>query len=74
MAKAVKEIPDYIPKGLTTANFMEWIRIFTTSKFLGRDLETGVCGDATLATKEKGIKLIEIIVNCSIEAIRKVIK
>ncbi len=36
MTKAVKETPDYVPKGLTTANFLESIRIFTTSKFLGR--------------------------------------
>ena len=27
MAKAVKEIPDYIPKGLTTSNFQEWLAI-----------------------------------------------
>ena len=74
MTKAVKEIPDYIPKGLTTANFLEAIRIFTTSKFIGRDLKTGVCGDATLATKEKGVKLFEILINCCINAINNAIK
>jgi len=73
MTKAVKETPDYVPKGLTTANFLESIRIFTTSKFLGRDLETGVCGDATLGTKEKGIKLLELIVDCTVKAINHVV-
>ena len=72
MSKAVKEIPEYIPKGLTTANFFESIRIFTTSKFLGRDLKTGVCGDATLATKEKGKKIFKLLVNYTIEAIKHV--
>jgi len=70
MTKAVKETPDYVPRGLTTANFLESIRIFTTSKFIGRDLKTGVCGDPTLATKEKGAKLIELIVDCTLKAIK----
>lgn len=46
MSKAVKEYPPFIPKGLTTPNFLEAIRIVTTSKFLGRDFKTGVCGDS----------------------------
>ncbi len=70
MVKAVKEIPPFIPKGLTTPNFLEAIRVFTTSKFLGRDLKTGVCGDPTLATEEKGKKLINLMVNSVIEAIK----
>jgi creatinine amidohydrolase len=74
MSKAVKEIPDYAPRGLTTANFLELIRIFTTSKFLGRDLKTGVCGDPTIATREKGIKLLEIIVNWTLKAINNAIR
>jgi len=72
MEKAVKEIPDYVPKGLTTVNFLEAIRIFTTSKFLGRDTKTGICGDATLATKEKPRKLFDILVNGCINAIKHV--
>jgi len=71
MDKAVREIPPYIPKGLTTPNFLEAIRIFTTSKFLGRDLKTGVCGDATLASREKGEKLLDLLVAATVEAIRK---
>ena len=73
MSKAVKEIPDYVPKGLTTANFLETIRIFTTTRSIGRDLKTGICGDATLATKDKGEKLFEIMVNWSIKAIKNAI-
>ncbi len=72
MKKAVKEIPPFIPKGLTTPNFLEAIRVFTTSKFLGRDLKYGVCGDATLATKEKGEKLLELMVNAVSDAVRRV--
>jgi creatinine amidohydrolase len=72
MSKAVKEHPDFIPKGLTTPNFLEAIRIVTTSKFLGRDFKTGVCGDATLATREKGEKLFNILVEGVIRAVRHV--
>jgi creatinine amidohydrolase len=72
MRKAVKEHPDFIPRGLTTPNFLEAIRIVTTSKFLGRDFETGVCGDATLATKEKGEKLFAILVSGLVEVIKNV--
>ena len=41
---------------------------------LGRDLKTGVCGDATLATREKGEKLLELLVKWSIDAIKNVTK
>ncbi|MFX0145884.1 MAG: creatininase family protein [Candidatus Hodarchaeota archaeon] len=73
MKKAVKEIPPFVPKGLTTPNFLEAIRVFTTSKFLGRDLKYGVCGDATLATKEKGERLLELMVNTVSDTIIKII-
>ncbi|GBC69287.1 Creatinine amidohydrolase [archaeon HR01] len=72
MGRAVKEHPDFIPRGLTTPNFLEAIRIVTTSKFLGRDFETGVCGDATLATREKGEKLFSLLVSGLVEAIKHV--
>jgi hypothetical protein len=71
MSKAVKEIPPYIPKGLNTPAFLEGIRVFTTSKFLGRDLKQGVCGDPTLATKEKGEKLMNLIVDALTRAVKK---
>jgi len=74
MKKAVKEHPDFIPKGLTTPNFLEAIRIVTTSKFLGRDFATGVCGDATLASREKGEKLFKILVSGLIDYIKRVTK
>lgn len=74
MSKAVKEIPSFIPKGLNTPAFLEGIRIFTTSKFLGRDLKHGVCGDPTLATKEKGEKLLELLVNAVSEAVKNATK
>ncbi len=74
MKKAVKEIPPFIPKGLTTPNFLEAIRVFTTSKFLGRDLKYGVCGDATLATKEKGERLLELMVNAVSDTIIRIIR
>jgi creatinine amidohydrolase len=70
MKKAVKEIPPYLPKGLTTPNFFEWLRIFTTEKFLGRDTKTGVVGDATLATKEKGQKILDMMVDALVEAVK----
>jgi len=70
MEKAVKEIPPYLPKGLTTPNFLEWLRIFTTEKFLGRDTKTGVVGDATLATKEKGQKILDMMVDALVEAVK----
>ncbi|MEM2961486.1 MAG: creatininase family protein [Candidatus Bathyarchaeia archaeon] len=69
MKEAVKEIPDFIPKGLNTTAFMEGLRILTTSKFLGRDLKHGVCGDPTLASKEKGEKILELWINAITEAV-----
>jgi creatinine amidohydrolase len=72
MKKAVKEVPPFIPKGLTTQNLQEAIRIFTTSKFIGRDLKYGVCGDSTLATEEKGVKLFELVVNTLSDTIKKI--
>ena len=70
MKKAVKEIPGYLPKGLTTPNFLEWLRVFTTDKFLGRDPKNGVVGDATIASKEKGQKILDLMVNALVEAIK----
>lgn len=72
MKKAVREIPEFIPKGLTSANFRETIRILTTSKMLGRDFKTGVLGDATLASKEKGKRIFELFVDGVAKAIRHV--
>ena len=72
MSKAVKEHPPFIPKGLTTPNFLEAIRIVTTSKFLGRDFKTGLCGDATLASREKGEKLFNILTEGLVEAVKHV--
>jgi creatinine amidohydrolase len=74
MDKAVREIPAYLPKGLTTPNFLEAIRVFTTSKSFGKDLKTGVCGDATLASREKGEKLLDVLVNATVEAIKRATK
>jgi creatinine amidohydrolase/Fe(II)-dependent formamide hydrolase-like protein len=51
-------------------NFLEWLRIFTTEKFLGRDTKTGIVGDATLASKEKGQKIFDMMVNALVEAVR----
>lgn len=70
MKKAAKEIPSYLPKGLTTPNFLEWLRIFTTEKFLGRDTKTGVVGDATLASKEKGQKILGMMVDAVVGAVK----
>jgi len=70
MKKAPKEIPPFLPKGLTTVNFLEWLRIFTTEKFLGRDTKTGIVGDATLASKEKGQKIFDMMVNALVEAVK----
>jgi creatinine amidohydrolase len=71
MKKAVKEIPPYLPKGLTTPNFFEWLRIFTTDKFLGRDPKTGIVGDATLASKEKGEKILNMMVEALVGAAKQ---
>ena len=70
MNKAVKEIPPFLGKGLTTPNFLEWLRIFTTDKFLGRDTKTGIVGDATIATKEKGQKILDMMVDTLVEAVK----
>ena len=70
MNKAVKEIPSFLRKGLTTPNFLEWLRIFTTDKFLGRDTKTGIVGDATIATKEKGQKILDMMVDTLVEAVK----
>lgn len=72
MKRAVKEHPDYIPKGLTTEKFLEAVRIVTTTKFLGTHFETGVCGDATLATKEKGEKLFKMLSDVLITSVKRV--
>ncbi|MEM2123692.1 MAG: creatininase family protein [Candidatus Bathyarchaeia archaeon] len=74
MDEAVKETPDFIPKGLNTPAFTEGLRILTTSKFLGRDLKHGVCGDPTLASKEKGEKILELWINALVEAVRNATK
>ncbi len=74
MEKAVKEYPPFIPKGLNTPNFFQALNIITSSKFLGRDTKTGICGDATLATKEKGEKLINLMVEAVTEVVRGVTK
>jgi creatinine amidohydrolase/Fe(II)-dependent formamide hydrolase-like protein len=42
-----------------------------TDKFLGRDTKTGVCGDATLATREKGEKIMDLMVDATVETIRR---
>ena len=70
MKRAVKEIPPYLSKGLTTPNFLEWLRVFTTEKFLGRDPKTGIVGDATLASKEKGEKILAMMVDVLVEAVK----
>lgn len=67
-------MPAFILKGLNTPNFFEAIRIVTPSKFLGRDTETAVCGDATLATREKGVKIMAIIVDAVIAAIERTVR
>jgi creatinine amidohydrolase len=74
MAKAVKEYPSYIPRGLNTLNFLEALRIVLTDRFLGRDTETGVCGDATLATREKGEKIMAMMVDAVVAAIERAIR
>jgi len=72
MSKAVREHPDFIPKELTTHNFLEAIKIVTTSKFIGRSFRTDVCGDATLDTKVRGEKLFNILVEGVVRAVRHV--
>ena len=67
-------MPAFIPKGLNTPNFFEAIRIVTPSNFLGRDTETGVCGDATLATREKGVKIMAMMVDAVIAAIERAVR
>ena len=71
MERALKEYPSYIPKGLTTANYAENLRIFLSTKTVGRDTKTGVVGDATLATKEKGEKLISMMVDSLTEMVKR---
>ncbi len=70
MKKAPKEIPSGLPKGLTTPNFLEWLRVFTTEKFLGRDTKTGIVGDATIASKEKGEKILNMMVDALVQAVK----
>lgn len=72
MKKAVREIPSFVPKGLTTSNFGETIRILTTSKMLGRDFKTGVLGHATLANKDKGREIFEMMVEAVTRAVKHV--
>ena len=74
MTEAVKDIPPFMSRGLTPTAYMEGIRILTTSKFLGRDLKYGVCGDPTSATKEKGEKILEILVTAISDAIKNATK
>lgn len=74
MNEAVKDIPPFMPRGLTPAAYIEGIRILTTSRFLGRDLKYGVCGDPTPATKEKGEKILEILVTAISDAINNATK
>jgi creatinine amidohydrolase len=71
MDRAVREYPSYIPRGLNTPNFLEALRIVLTDRFLGRDTETGVCGDATLATREKGEKLLNMMVDAVVETVQR---
>ena len=49
---------------------MEWLRIFTTERFLGRDTKTGVVGDATLASKEKGQKILNMMGEALVGAVK----
>jgi creatinine amidohydrolase/Fe(II)-dependent formamide hydrolase-like protein len=53
---------------------MEGLRILTTSKFLGRDLKHGVCGDPTLASKEKGERILELWIKALVEAVENATK
>jgi len=74
MTKAVKEYPSYIPRGLNTLNFLEALRVVLTDRFLGRDTETGVVGDATLATREKGEKLMTMLVDAVTAAVENAVR
>jgi len=71
MERALKEYPSYIPRGLTTANYAENLRIFLSTKTVGRDTKNGVVGDATLATKEKGEKLMRMMVDAVADVVKK---
>lgn len=70
MKKAVKEIPPYLPKRLTTPKFLEWLRVFTTEKFPIRDTETDIVGAARIASEEKGRKILNMMVCALVETIK----
>jgi creatinine amidohydrolase len=71
MEKAVKEYPSYLPRGLNTPSFLEALRIVLSTKFLGRDTQTGVVGDATIASSEKSEKLMKLLVDAVVEAVKR---
>lgn len=68
-----KEIPEWIPKGLTGENAKSVRRILKT-KFIGRDTETGIIGDPTLASKAKGKRAIQILSSALAKTIKKEIR
>ncbi len=67
---AVKEIPPWVPRGLTSEN-VELVKRILKTKFIGRDTETGVIGDPTLASTSKGRKAIRILSDALAEIIKK---
>ena len=46
----------------------------TSTKFLGRDFKTGVLGDATIATREKGERIFALMTDALVRAINHVTK
>lgn len=74
MDKAVKELPEWLPRGVTTANMQAAARVFASGKSIGGDTATGVIGDPTLASQEKGEKALQLIVKALAEAILKLCK
>jgi creatinine amidohydrolase len=71
MDKAAKETPEWLPRGLTTANLQAAARVFSSGKSIGGDTATGVIGDPTLASREKGEKALQLMVRALVEAVRK---
>ena len=75
MSKAVKEVPKKPFKDLETKIagvssrrfFSPWTRVSERSK-------SGVQGDATLATKEKGEKIVAMVVKRSIGIIKELLE
>ncbi|MEM2914842.1 MAG: creatininase family protein, partial [Candidatus Bathyarchaeia archaeon] len=70
MKDAIREIPSWIPKGLTAEN-VKLVKQILKTKSIGKDTKTGVIGDPTQASALKGRKALRILSNKLAEIIKK---